>query len=186
MYLKTSTMSSTRTSILIYPRNFLATKTVICRDVHGGECEVLVEKLSWRPSAYGVVVREGKMLVSKQFGDKYDLPGGGIELGETPEQAVIREVKEETGLDVANPQFVAVASNFFVWPTAEAPTEFYASILMYYTCDFIGGELSTDGFDEYEKEYAELAEWYELSKLGDLKVASSHDWRPVVRKITAE
>jgi len=163
----------------------LATKTVICRDVHGGECEVPVEKLSWRPSAYGIVVRDGKVLVSKQYGNKFDLPGGGIELGETPEQAAIREIKEETGIDAANPQFVTAVSQFFVWPTAEAPTEFYETILMYYTCDFVGGELSVDGFDEYEKEYAELAEWYPLPKLDDLQVASSHDWRDVVRKITA-
>jgi 8-oxo-dGTP pyrophosphatase MutT (NUDIX family) len=163
----------------------LATKTVICRDVHGGECEVPVEKLVWRPSAYGIVIRDGKLLTPKHF-DRHNLPGGGIELGETPQQAVVREVKEETGLDVTNPQFVAAASQFFVWPTAAAPTEFYETILMYYTCDFVGGELSVDGFDEYEKEYAEIAEWYSLAKLDDLQVASSHDWRPVVQKVTAQ
>ncbi len=163
----------------------MATNTVICRDVHGGTCEVPVEKLSWRPSAYGIVVREGKILVSKQFGNKYDLPGGGIELGETPEQAVIREVKEETGLDVTKPWFVTAVTNFFVWPTADAPTEFYQSILMYYTCDFVGGELSVEGFDEHEKQYAELAEWHPLSKLDQLRVASSYDWRTVVQKVTA-
>jgi 8-oxo-dGTP diphosphatase len=35
-------------------------------------------------------------------GDKYNAPGGKIQEGETPEVAVIREVKEETGLSVSN------------------------------------------------------------------------------------
>jgi len=47
------------------------------------------------------VVYEDKVLIRKH--DKYDLwcaVGGHIELGETPEQAAVREVKEEVGLDV--------------------------------------------------------------------------------------
>ena len=50
-----------------------------------------------------LVVRKGKILVADQvFNGKsvLDIPGGRIEYGETPEQCAIREVKEETGLDV--------------------------------------------------------------------------------------
>lgn len=49
-----------------------------------------------------IITRQGKILMEKVhfFGrDFYTLPGGGIEEGETPEEAAIRELKEECGLD---------------------------------------------------------------------------------------
>src|SRR5207245_496719 len=49
-----------------------------------------------------IVNKEGKILLTKshKWFDKYTLPGGHIEVGETMKDAVIREVKEEVGLDV--------------------------------------------------------------------------------------
>lgn len=50
------------------------------------------------------LIEDGKVLTIKYLtGPKvgyFDLPGGKIELGETPEEATIREMKEETGIDV--------------------------------------------------------------------------------------
>jgi 8-oxo-dGTP diphosphatase len=51
------------------------------------------------------IFRDGKVLLVRRARPPahglYTLPGGGVELGETLEQAVIREVREETALDVA-------------------------------------------------------------------------------------
>ncbi len=51
---------------------------------------------------------EGKLLLvqSHKFHDKYVVPGGHIEVGEKMTDALIREAKEETGLDVYDPQFI--------------------------------------------------------------------------------
>ena len=154
-------------------------KTVTCVDVNGETHDFSVDDLKWRPSAYGVVIKDDKILLSKQFGDKYDLPGGSVELDEKLEDGVIREVKEETGIDVKNPRFLGVENNFFCDSHAEG--EVYHSILIYYLCEFVGGELSTDGFDEWEKLYAEMAEWIPLERLDTLNIASTVDYRPIVK-----
>ena len=51
---------------------------------------------------------EGKMLLvrSHKFHDKYVVPGGHIEVGEKMTDALIREAKEETGLDVYDVEFI--------------------------------------------------------------------------------
>jgi nucleoside triphosphatase len=55
------------------------------------------------PTVGALIVNEqGKILLTKshKWFDKYTLPGGHIEVGETMKEAVAREVKEEVGLDV--------------------------------------------------------------------------------------
>lgn len=55
-----------------------------------------------RSRSVAVVVREGKILMERVFyfgREFFTLPGGGIEEGETPEQAALRELQEECGLE---------------------------------------------------------------------------------------
>lgn len=58
-----------------------------------------------------IIIKDEKLLVMhrNKFGDKYDtLPGGNVEVGETNEQALQREVQEETSLIFSNPRLVCV------------------------------------------------------------------------------
>ncbi len=55
-----------------------------------------------RSRSVAVVVRDGRILMERVFyfgREFFTVPGGGIEPGETPEQAALRELKEECGLD---------------------------------------------------------------------------------------
>ena len=62
-----------------------------------------------------VIIKDGKIALIKRGNEpargKWTIPGGLVELGESPEQAVVREAREETGLDVENPGLVDVVSN---------------------------------------------------------------------------
>ena len=58
-----------------------------------------------RVSAYGVVLNEGRIVLCRLHRDvdprqRWTLPGGGIDFGEDPVDAMVREVLEETGLIV--------------------------------------------------------------------------------------
>lgn len=154
---------------------------VTCVDIDGNEHRVAVTSLRWRPSAYGIIIKDDCLLVSPQFGG-YDLPGGGIELGETVRDALIREIKEETGIDASAPHLITCQESFFVLSGSEKG-EHVQSLLFYFACDFAGGVLSTDGFTEDEKLNSRAPEWLPLDQLDTIELASSVDWRPYVKQV---
>ena len=54
-----------------------------------------------RPSVRGIILRDGKIaMMHSQKYNYYKLPGGGIEPGESLEETLVREVREESGLIV--------------------------------------------------------------------------------------
>lgn len=65
-----------------------------------------------------VIVCNRKILLVKRKGEpgkgKWTIPGGLVELGEAAEQTVIREVNEETTLQVEQPKLIDVVSNITV------------------------------------------------------------------------
>ena len=70
---------------------------------------------SLRERATVVVVKEDGVLLARDIGScHFNMPGGGIERGESPEEAAVRELREETGLTATDTEFL------FVWESSFA------------------------------------------------------------------
>ena len=93
------------------------------------------------------IVFDGKgrvLLCHRRDYDLWNLPGGGLEVGESPTEGVIREVKEESGLDVVISRLVGIYSK----PERN-------DIIFSFVCKRIGGELLLN--DEADRiEYFEI------------------------------
>ena len=62
------------------------------------------KRASWLPVVAAIIRKENKVLLGqrppgKSLGGLWEFPGGKIELGESPEKALHRELKEELGID---------------------------------------------------------------------------------------
>src|SRR4051812_9223056 len=76
--------------------------------------------------------------------EKWELVGGRLEWDETPEQAVVREAKEESGLDIV---VVRLLSKVFTNYWTQSDGTQFKVLLMPYECKIMGGELHTSNHD---------------------------------------
>ena len=106
--------------------------------------------------ARGVAVKDGKILLCKaKGGSSTYLPGGHIELGETGREALVREIKEETGLNSTTGRFLGVVENSFVQKGKK-----HSEINLVYELDVE----SPDGSVSAAEDWIEF-EWRELNDL---------------------
>jgi ADP-ribose pyrophosphatase YjhB (NUDIX family) len=97
-----------------------------------------------RLAAYGVIRREGRLLLARvapgyPAAGIWTLPGGGLEFGETPWDAAVREVEEETGLVARITGEPVVYSDTGLWPRPTGQVPFH-TIRFVYPMEVIGGE----------------------------------------------
>lgn len=126
---------------------------------------VPIDSLDFSVHVYGIAIKDGKALISPQL-DGFDFPGGTAEKGETHIETLIREVKEETGYTVEPVKLLNFYTSFFQHSRSKKN---YQSYLVYYLIKVVDGEISDEGFDDYEKEYAKMAKWVSIEELRNMK-----------------
>jgi len=108
-----------------------------------------------------VVLEGGRVLLVRRANEpskgEWSLPGGAVELGESLEEAVVREIREETGLDVEVGRVVEVLDR--VRRDAAGRVE-YHYVIVDYACAIRGGLLAagTDAADVRWVDVAGLAQ----------------------------
>ena len=130
-------------------------------------------------SAGGVVFdADGRIALlrttSPEGAPRWSLPKGTLEQDETPSQAAIREVREETGLVAEILDEAGVIDYWFVWKPDDTR---YHKFVHYYVMQATGGD-----FSKRDAEAEEVA-WFE--ETAALKACSFANEREMIRKAVA-
>ena len=113
-----------------------------------------------------LIIENGRILLVERGNPPlmgyWSLPGGGVETGEHLEQAIKREVLEETGLEIEVLDLLEIFER--IMPDAEGRIE-YHYVLIDYICKPTGGALcaATD---------ASRCEWFREDELAGLKITA--------------
>ena len=106
-----------------------------------------------------IIKKEDKIFITRrnsgEFQNMWEFPGGKIEHGETKEEALIREIKEELELDINNLKYLT---------TVEYNYPKFHLTMHCYICEICGGTLNLNAHND--------AKWVSLNEL------SSQIWVP--------
>ena len=132
-----------------------------------------------RLAAYCVVVDESGRVLLARWNESvqqplWSVPGGGVELAESFEEAAVREVREETGYDVELVRLLGVDAPFFLsHERLGAVRDRHAKqARVVYEARVVGGEMTseTDGSTD-EARWFSVADVTELARVGLVDVA---------------
>jgi 8-oxo-dGTP diphosphatase len=90
----------------------------------------------------------------KEAHGKWEFPGGKIDFGETPEEACVREAKEESGFDIEIEKLLPTTITCY-W---EHPDRQSQMILLGYICKLVGGNASIEDHGVSE------VKWFDIEK----------------------
>ncbi|MFH1287001.1 MAG: NUDIX domain-containing protein [Candidatus Magasanikbacteria bacterium] len=135
---------------------------VECTTLHGDKKMIAKDKLVFRPAGYAIIINNGKVLLcnTKSTG-KYWFPGGGVDLGEKLEDAIKREVREETGIEIEVEKFLKFQEVFFYY---EPLDEAYQNLSFFYLCKAVTTKLLDDDKVDQEDE-SEKPRWIDLKSI---------------------
>ena len=118
--------------------------------------------------SYGILLNDNKILLINKVGGPYngklDLPGGTIEFNETPEQAMIREFKEEVGIDVLGYNLLDGNSVNIEWVHKEELEQIHHIGFFYTITKYTGNIKESIEITEVNDD-SKGATWYEIDKL---------------------
>jgi 8-oxo-dGTP pyrophosphatase MutT (NUDIX family) len=108
-------------------------RTVSCYSVFGPMVQVPIEKMRFRTSVYGLIPDDGNLLlVRTKTTNQLTFPGGGIKLGETMQEALKREVSEETGIEIKIGELFHIQEEFFYFDPDDIG---YHAFLFFFRCE---------------------------------------------------
>ncbi len=114
---------------------------------------------NWGQSVAGVVIADGKVLLARHtYGSGRGMlivPGGYVENGETPQDAVKREVLEETNVVVKPTRIIAIRFNSHDWYVA-------------FAADYVSGEEKSDHVENSEVVWMDIEEALQREDVPDL------------------
>lgn len=102
-----------------------------------------------------ILNKRGEVLLQKRGSGGWGFPGGAIEVGESIEEAAVREVREETGLAVEVTRLIGIYSDpDMTYPNGDQAHSICIGLMFRVT----GGELRCDGDETLELRYFPLDE----------------------------